>query len=82
MERIKYCVPVTAETKYFLTDRETEQLICKKKQYLFVLACTVAVNKCQGGNLEYILGDLNCATDKVSCAVSCSNMKLINFEPN
>ena len=68
----------------------------EKKQYPLVITYAITIHKSQGRTLEFIVGDLNCATDKgpnaasvnrgqvytlPSRATSRGKVKLINFKP-
>ena len=68
----------------------------EKKQHLLVIAYAITIHESQGGDLEFIAGNLNYANDKEpnvasvnrvqvftshSLATSCCKIKLVNFEP-
>ena len=93
---LKECVTITAETKSFPYRYRNKAGCMERKQYPLVIAYAITIHKSQGSTLEFIVGDLNCATDKgpnaapvnrgqvyalLSLATSRGKIKLINFEP-
>lgn len=77
---------------HFLKDTETT-VNMERKQYHLVLVYAITIHKSQGSALEYILGHLNCTTNKGAkaapanwgqvyalfpCAISWLNQVILN----
>ena len=65
-DELKECVPISATTKPFPFSTGKTTINVQRKQFPAILGHAITVHKSQGSTLEYMKGDLDRSTGKIS----------------